>query len=407
MPIWRKYPRNLKVLIIAIMINSTGMAFLWPLHTIYITHKMGITLTEAGFVLMLHSAAEIIGSFLGGYLYDRIRGKKTLLFAILISALFIFIISIGLSWPIYIVSMILLGIGIGAIFPPIYALTGIVWKEGGNKSFSLIYQILNFGTAVGTALGGIVAQYSFRYVFWLNGLTYLLFIVVIWWGLDEPVPNEELNQKKRSQFAQKVEFLKTPSFLSLLFLCFGFMFCWITYIQWQTSISNYIHQLGFSLSVYSSLWTINGFIILLGQPFFLWSMIRLNVSVKWQLIIGVALFMLTFAVLSVSNAYQGFLIGMIIMTIGEILIFPVIPGIADQMAPLDKRGMYQGIVSGTANIGKTIGPLLGGILYDSYGPMVLLYSCIFICGFALICFGTYQRLQYTKFQSNKVTVKGG
>ncbi|MGG1401272.1 MFS transporter [Bacillus salipaludis] len=407
MPIWRKYPRNLKVLIIAIMINSTGMAFLWPLHTIYITQQMGRTLTEAGFVLMLHSAAEIIGSFLGGYLYDRIRGKKTLLFAILISALFIFLISIGLSWPIYIVSMILLGIGIGAIFPPIYALTGIVWKEGGNKSFSLIYQILNFGTAVGTALGGIVAQYSFRYVFWVNGLTYLLFIVVIWVGLDEPVPNKELNQKKGSQFVQKVKFLKTPSFHSLLLLCFGFMFCWITYIQWQTSISNYIHQLGFSLSVYSSLWTINGFLILLGQPFFLWSMTRLNISVKWQLFIGVALFMLTFAVLSVSHAYQGFLIGMIIMTIGEILIFPVIPGIADQMAPLDKRGMYQGIVSGTANIGKTIGPLLGGILYDTFGPLVLLYSCIFICGFALICFGTYQRLQYTKFQSNKVTVKGG
>jgi predicted MFS family arabinose efflux permease len=91
------------------MVNSTGMAFLWPLHTIYITQGMGKSISEAGFVLMLHSAAEIFGSFLGGYLYDRIRGKRTLLLAALSSALLIFIISIGLSWPIYIITMILLG----------------------------------------------------------------------------------------------------------------------------------------------------------------------------------------------------------------------------------------------------------------------------------------------------------
>lgn len=76
MSIWRSYPKNLKVLLIAMLINSTGMAFLWPLHTIYITQGMGKTLSEAGFVLMPHSGAEIVGSFLGGYLYDRIRGSE-------------------------------------------------------------------------------------------------------------------------------------------------------------------------------------------------------------------------------------------------------------------------------------------------------------------------------------------
>jgi MFS family permease len=162
MSFWRRYPRDLKVLLIAMFINSTGMAFLWPLHTIYITQSMGRTLSEAGFVLMFHSAAEIFGSFLGGYLYDRIRGKRTLLFGVISSALLIFFISIGLPWPIYIVAMFLLGLGIGTIFPPIYALAGIVWKKGGEKSFNLIYLVLNLGVAIGTALGGTVAQYSFQ-----------------------------------------------------------------------------------------------------------------------------------------------------------------------------------------------------------------------------------------------------
>lgn len=104
------------------------------------------------------------------------------------------------------------------------------------------------------------------------------------------------------------------------------------------------------------------------------------------------MFMLTFAVLANSQAYGGFVTAMVIITVGEILIFPAVPAIADRLAPIDKRGMYQGLVSGAANAGRTIGPLLGGLFYDGFGPSVLLYSCIFICGFALICFGTYQRL---------------
>ncbi|MBT2734462.1 MFS transporter [Bacillus sp. ISL-7] len=405
MSIWRSYPRSLKVLLLAMLVNSTGMAFLWPLHTIYITQGIGKTLSEAGLVLMLHSGAEIIGSFLGGYLYDRIRGKRTLLLAVLTSASLIFIISIGLSWPIYILSMVLLGLGIGTIFPPIYALAGVVWKEGGIKSFNLIYLVLNFGVAVGTSLGGIVAQFSFRYVFWVNGLTYLLFIFIVWFALDEREPVYEATEKEDAALTQKKEVCHTKqSFHSLFILCLGFMFCWVTYIQWQTSISNYMHQLGFPLSAYSALWTINGLLILLGQPLIQWFMARLKRPVKWQLLSGVIFFMLTFALLSHSQSYGGFVTGMVIMTIGEILIFPAVPAIADRLAPLNRRGMYQGLVSGAANVGRTIGPFLGGLLYDGFGSLVLLYSCIFICGFALICFGTYQRLQYTQKEISTVKV---
>jgi MFS family permease len=407
MSIWRSYPKNLKVLLIAMLINSTGMAFLWPLHTIYMTQGMGKTLSEAGFVLMLHSGAEIVGSFLGGYLFDRIRGKRTLLLSVLSSACFIFIISFGLSWPIYILMMILVGLGIGTIFPPIYALAGVVWKEGGRKSFNLIYLVLNFGVAVGTALGGIVAQFSFQYVFWVNGFTYLVFIFIVWFALEEPdLVIEDAKVKKEPVLKPKKEVrpVQSQSFNSLLILCLGFMFCWVTYIQWQTSISNYMHQLGFPLSSYSALWTINGALILLGQPLIQWFMARIKAPMKWQLLSGVLFFMATFGLLSQSHSYGGFVAGMVIMTIGEILIFPAVPAIADRLAPNDRRGMYQGLVSGAANVGRTIGPLLGGLLYDGFGPLVLLYACIFIGGFALICFGTYQRLQYTQNEVSNVKV---
>lgn len=187
MPFWKRYPKNLKILIISMFINSTGMAFLWPLHTIYISKVMGRSLSEAGLVLMLHAAAEIVGSLLGGYLYDRIGAKKTLLFSVLATSLFVFILSIGLTWNTYIGVMVLLGICIGTIFPPIYALTGLVWTKGGRKSFDMIYLAQNLGVAIGSSLGGIVADFSFQWVFLINGISYLLFISILWFKLKEQV----------------------------------------------------------------------------------------------------------------------------------------------------------------------------------------------------------------------------
>ncbi|MFT4413726.1 MDR family MFS transporter [Fredinandcohnia humi] len=397
MKLWRNYPRNLKVLLIAMLINSTGMAFLWPLHTIYITQGMNHSLTDAGFVLMLHSAAEIVGSFLGGYLYDRIRGKRTLLYGGITSAVLLLLISMGLAWPTYILVMIFLGVSIGTIFPPIYALAGSVWIEGGRRSYNLMYLILNIGVAVGTALGGIVAQFSFRYVFWANASSYVIFLLVVWYLLREPQPQAQKSSEEWSRTTlRSIRFHKSPGFISLMVLCMGFMFCWITYIQWQTTISSLMLQFGFTLASYSLLWTVNGLLIIVLQPIIQWLLLRRNIGWAWQLEAGVVLYMVTFFLLSQSQQYSGFLIGMMIMTIGEILIFPLVPAIADHLAPDNRKGIYQGIVNGAANVGRTIGPLFGGLLLDSYLPSVLLYSCVGVGGCALICFITYQRLQYTK-----------
>jgi len=401
MTFWRSYPRNLKVLLVAMLINSTGMAFLWPLHTIYITHGMNRTLSEAGFILMLHSAAEIVGSFLGGFLFDRIRAKRTLLYGGISSVILLLFISVGLSWPWYITAMILLGVSIGSLFPPIYALAGNVWEEGGSKSFHLIYLILNIGVAVGTALGGIVAGFDFRYVFWVNALTYIIFLLIVLKLLDEPNQNNQSTKEQHSQDQQPIQFYKSNNLSALILLCLGFMFCWVIYNQWQTTISSYMLQIGFTLASYSLIWTINGVVIILLQPVIQWYMLRKNISWMWQLTAGVLFYMISFTLLSQSSFYHGFLISMVIMTIGEILIFPLVPAIADYLAPSGKKGMYQGIVNGSANVGRTLGPLFGGIVFDSFGPVVFFLSCVGIGGFALICFVTYQRLHYIKAISLK------
>lgn len=57
-------PKSLWFLIIGMLVNVTGASFLWPLNTIYINEHLGKSLSVAGVVLMLNSAASVVGNLL-------------------------------------------------------------------------------------------------------------------------------------------------------------------------------------------------------------------------------------------------------------------------------------------------------------------------------------------------------
>ncbi len=78
-------PRALWLLIIATTINITGASFLWPLNAIIMTQELGRTLTASGFVLMLNAGAGVIGSLLGGRLFDKLGSYKTIVLGASIS----------------------------------------------------------------------------------------------------------------------------------------------------------------------------------------------------------------------------------------------------------------------------------------------------------------------------------
>jgi MFS family permease len=82
---------------------------------------------------------------------------------------------------------------------------------------------------------------------------------------------------------------------------------------------------------------------------------------------------------------------MVILTIGEMLIWPAVPTIANQLAPKGREGFYQGIVNSTATGGRMIGPLLGGILVDLYGISMLFAVLIVLFVFAILTTLVYDR----------------
>ena len=317
---------------------------------------------------MANAFATVVGNLIGGYLFDKIGGYRSIVAGTVITLSALIGLTINHDWPLYVVWLIIIGFGSGLIFPAMYAMAGTVWKEGGRRAFNAVYVAQNLGVAVGSALGGLVASFSFDYIFIANTIMYVVFflLVVLTYKNIESDPVANVNVIPAHQPIKSDRML-----YALLVLCIGYLLCWVGYVQWTATISAYTQEIGVSLRQYSLLWTINGALIVLGQPFVNKIVYTFMKKVKQQMIVGMIIFMGSFVVAAFASDFSGFLTAMIILTIGEMLVWPAVPTIASELAPNGKEGFYQGIVNSTATAGRMIGPLLGGLLVDHYGMQMM------------------------------------
>ncbi|WP_147532673.1 MDR family MFS transporter [Bacillus marasmi] len=357
-------PRAVWLLVIGMAVNVTGASFLWPLNSIYIHEHLDKSLTVAGIVLMLNSGASVIGNLLGGRLFDRLGGYRSILSGIVLTLIALIGLTFWNTWPHYVIFLTIIGFGTGMIFPSMYAMAGSVWKEGGRRAFNAIYVASNLGVAVGSAFGGMVAAISFQWIFIANAVLYVVFLVIAvfgYKGMDRPQAVSEVKEARTTSIRNV-----NPKLTALLILCFGYLLCWIGYSQWQATVAPYTQEMGISLRQYSYLWTINGALIVLGQPLLNRLVIVFAKTVKSQIVIGTIIFALAFWIASEASNFSGFAIAMVIMTIGEMLVWPAVPTIADKLAPPGREGFFQGIANSAATGGRMLGPIIGGMLVDFY-----------------------------------------
>lgn len=349
---------------------------------------LGKSLTVAGFVLMANAAAGVIGNLLGGVLFDKIGGYKSIVGGIGLSVLTLTGLVFWHDWPHYVWFLTILGFSGGIVFPSMYAMVGSVWPEGGRHAFNALYLAQNLGVAVGPSLAGLVASVSIDYIFGANLFFYLLFFGIAVFGFEnmEVAPKMHTNVLKEKRKIKQ----KAP-FYALLIISGGYLLTWVIYSQWSTTISTHALGLGVTLREYSLIWTINGALIVLGQPLIKPIIKRLEHQIKAQMLIGIIIFIISFVVVAYAGSFKMFVAAMVIVTFGEMFVWPAIPTIANQLAPKGREGFYQGVVNSSAMIGRMIGPVAGGILVEAYDIRVMIFILLGFMSFAIVTTLLYDR----------------
>lgn len=209
--------------------------------------------------------------------------------------------------------------------------------------------------------------------------------------------NLEINAKLKRQDNIDLKSQENVSrFVSLILVCIVFAICWIGYIQWETTIASFTQSIHISMSQYSVLWTINGIMILVAQPLIRPVIVLLKGNLKKQMFVGIIIFMCSFLVTSFAHQFSIFVIGMVILTFGEMFVWPAVPTIANQLAPEGKVGQYQGIVNSASTVGKALGPLFDGVLVDMFNMRIMFLTIILLLGISIIILSLFTKSKAAK-----------
>ncbi|WP_299528393.1 MFS transporter, partial [uncultured Lutibacter sp.] len=311
-------------------INRAGTMVL-PFLSLYLTEDLNLSLAQVGWVMTSFGVGSLLGSWLGGKLTDKIGFYQVMFWSLLLTG-FLFI---GLQYVSTFYGFaigIFLTMTVADTFRPamFVSLKAYSKPENQTRSLTLIRLAINLGFSFGPFLGGIIiTTLSYSSLFWIDGITCIAAILLMRIVLKE----KKFHTKKIEDSIESIvtSIYKDKAywiFLGVVFLM-GFVF-----LQLFTTMPLYykaVHKL--TEVEIGLLMALNGFVIFLFEmPIIhyiekkLFNKLRI---ITWSLV----LFALSFLILNTSSWIGILIIGMILITFGELLAFPFTNNFAMSRAP--------------------------------------------------------------------------
>ncbi len=156
---------------LVMLINRSGTMVV-PFMSLYATEHLGLKVSQAGIIMASFGIGSIAGAFLGGKITDKFGFYQLQLFALFSGGtMFIVVGLIEQFIPLCIATFILSMCNESFRPANSTAIAHYSNTENRTRSYALNRLAINFGWAVGGALGGFLAGWNYKLLFWVDGLT--------------------------------------------------------------------------------------------------------------------------------------------------------------------------------------------------------------------------------------------
>ena len=159
------------MLAVVMFINRSGSMVI-PFLSVYLTESLGFTLKQAGFILSLFGFGSMGGSFLGGWLTDRIGHFRVQFWSLVLGGSFFLVLAQLKTFTAFAVGIFILSLISECLRPANSSSVSFYARpENITRAFSLNRMAINLGFAIGPALAGLLATISYRLLFLADGFT--------------------------------------------------------------------------------------------------------------------------------------------------------------------------------------------------------------------------------------------
>ena len=371
----RALPRPFWVLVAGTFINRFG-TFVWPFLTIYLT-RQGHSLAAAAGAVAAFGVGSALGSTLGGWLADHLGRRHTIVLGSTAAAGAVMLLYAAGSLPAVIGAAMFMGAANGTYQPAAGALLADVVPPALRvRAYAAIRLAANAGFACGAALGGVLVNYSFFWLFAGDALTTFLYAAVALFAL----PHGLRGQTRQAPWSLALRQVRQDrAFHALLASVF---FSTLIFVQFGTTYSLHVTHAGLTLellgrrlrpeAIYGLLIGWNGVMVALCElPLTSWTQ---RFHPGRTMAVGQVLLGGGFALNGLGHSLPFLFAAMTIFTLGEIISVPVTNAYVSRLAPEPMRGRYLGTLALAWNLGGITGPFLGLQLYQA-SPALVWLAC--------------------------------
>lgn len=360
---FRGLSREVWILATVILINRSGMMVL-PFLALYATNELGFTIVQAGIVTGAYGAGSLVGSWIGGWLTDRIGFYKVLVWSLVFGgmgmmSLVLFHNYYALCLAIFITSSIA-----DASRPPVMAAVSLFSKpENQTRAISLVRMALNLGISIGPAVAGfLAASAGYTWLFLLDGLTCIgaaIFLVVSLSGSQAKNPPPVSDQHTSSS-----RVLKDHVYLIFLVIAGINIMAFMQILS--TAPLFFQEELYLTEAQIGLFFTFNGLLV------FLFEMPLVALSQrKWRpftsMLIGALMIGIGHMALNLDAHWLIVIILYnLFVSFGEIINFPFGNSLALTRAPVGQKGKYMGLWAMMFSVTFIVAPIVGTNLVDRY-----------------------------------------
>jgi len=357
---------------------------------VYFHDMRGFTNTFGGLLLSWGALVSIVASTPMGALVDRIGPKKVMIGGLLLNSAAAVSLAYVTTHLHALLALTAINIGGQAIWPSqSVVLTRVTPEEHRAKIFGLNFMLLNLGLGLGGLISTLIIQAgslkSFQLMYFIDGATFLIYLAIILTlhgeGLDKYVPHADEPQQGTFRDLLAIKPLILLGTGGIILFTFG-------YGVIQAGVPIFATQfLGLSPKWLGLIFGVNTLAIFTLQPLVMKILDRYSkynaliaIGVIWSaswIFVGVS------PVLPLVASGIALCISQLIFAVGEMVQAPVIPTLANELAPEHIRGRANAFMSLQWSISGVAGPAITGLMLGADQPTLWVVS-MFIGSFLAI-----------------------
>jgi predicted MFS family arabinose efflux permease len=358
------------------LINRAGTMVI-PFLSLYLTKSMNFTLSDVGWIMSFFGLGSVVGTWLGGKLTDKIGYYKVMLVSLIGTGILFVCLQFAVTFYQFCIGIFSVMLVADAFRPAMFvALSAYSKSENKTRSVTLIRLAINLGFSLGPAVGGlIIISVGYQGLFWVDGVTCILAAVLLL-NVLHPKKAKILDEVK---VENPISVYKDKAFwvFFVAMFIFGFVF-----LQYFSTVPLYykdvrlLSEFQIGLLMGSS----GLFIFIFEMPLIQWLDKPKNSKVK---LIALGLFLLAMSYLALNiSAWAGILlVGILLMSVGEMIAFPFSNSFAVDRAKKGNQGEYMALYSISFSLAHIFSHNSGMQMVAKYG-FEFTWNCMIL--FALV-----------------------